>query len=109
MAIGDTFGGLSKGAKVVVVILGVALGAYALGMLALIVMGILANTVISGDITVPAITNTTVNTQLTAFNTLVGVLLNPYTTIGALVIVAVLLAIFFKGRLPGTSGGSGVN
>ena len=108
MAMGDTFNGLSKGAKIVVVILAVALGAYALGILALIVMGVLANTVISGDITVPNATNTSVVSQLTSFETLVGTLLNPYTTIGALVIVAVLIAIFFKGRLPGTSG-SGVN
>ena len=105
MGISETFSGLSTGAKVVVVILGLALGAYALGILGLIVIGVMANTVIGGSITVPASTSTAVTTQLTAFNALVTTLLNPFTTIGALVIVAVLIAIFFKGKLPGSTGG----
>jgi mannose/fructose/N-acetylgalactosamine-specific phosphotransferase system component IID len=107
MGLADSFNGLSKGAKIVVVILGLALGAYALGILGLIVMGVLANTVTGGSISVPASTSTAVTTQLTAFNSLVTTLLNPFTTIGALVIVAVLIAIFFKGRMPGST--SGVN
>jgi len=107
MGLGDSFKGLSSGAKIVVVILGLVIGAYALAIMGLIVIGVLANTVLSGDVSVPAATNTTVSTQLTGFNTLVGTVLNPYATIAALVIIAVLLAIFFRGRLPG-SGGSGV-
>lgn len=106
---GDTFGGLSKGAKIIVVILGIILGAYALAILGLIVIGVLANVVLSGDVTVPAATNTSVNTLLTAYNSLVSVVLNPYTTIAALVIVAVLMAIFFRGRLPGSGSSGGVN
>ncbi len=106
---GDSFNGLSKGAKIIVAILGIVIGAYALAILGLIVMGVLANVVTSGQITVPAATNTTVTAQLTAFNTLVGTVLNPYTTIAALVVIAVLLAIFFKGRLPGSGSSGGVN
>lgn len=108
MGVGDTFKGLPTGAKIIVTILAIALGGYALGILALIVMGVMANVVLSGDVTVPASTNTTVSTTLTSFNSLVGIILNPFTTIAALVIVAVLLAIFFRGKLPG-SGSSGVN
>ena len=107
MGLADNFSGLSKGAKIVLVILGLALGAYALGILGLIVMGVLANTVTNGSISVSNETTTAVTTQLTAFNSLVTTLLNPFTTIGALVIVAVLIAIFFKGKMPGST--SGVN
>ena len=108
MGVSETFNGLSSGAKIVVVILGLALGAYALGIIGLIVIGVMANTVISGDISVPNATNNSVVAQLTSFETLVTTLLNPFTTIGALVIVAVLIAIFFKGKMPGSSKG-GVN
>ncbi len=105
----DTFKGLPAGAKIVVVILGLALGAYALAILSLIILGVMANVVTSGSVPVPASTNTTVVTTLTQFESLVAVILNPYTTIAALVIVAVLLAIFFRGKLPGSGSGSGVN
>lgn len=107
-SIGETFKGLPTGAKIVVVILSLALGAYALAIIALIVLGVMANTVISGDVTVPASTNTAVVAQLTAFEALVTTILNPYTTIAALVIVAVLLAIFFRGKMPGQGSGGGV-
>lgn len=106
---GETFKGLPAGAKIVVVILGLALGAYALAILALIVLGVMANVVISGDVDVPSSVNTTVSTTLSSFETLVGTILNPFVTIAALVIVAVLLAIFFRGRLPGSGSGGGVN
>lgn len=109
MSMSETFKGLPMGAKIIVTILAIVLGGYALAILALIVIGVMANVVISGDVTVPAATNTTVNTTLTGFNTLVGTVLNPFTTIAALVIVAVLLAIFFRGKLPGSGGGSGIN
>lgn len=109
MSLGDSFKGLSSGAKIVVVILSAIIGAYALAIMGLILMGIFANIVTSGDVTVPAATNTTVTATLTSFNTLVGIVLNPYTTIGALVIVVVLLAIFFRGRLPGSGSSGGVN
>ncbi len=105
---GDTFKGLPAGAKIIVIILGIALGAYALGILSLIVLGVMANIVTSGQVTVPNSTNTSVSGVLTSFESLVTVILNPFTTIAALVIVAVLLAIFFRGKLPG-SGSSGVN
>jgi len=107
-SIGETFKGLPMGAKIVVIILGLVLGGYALAIIGLIVLGVMANTVISGDVTVPSSTNTAVVAQLTAFEALVTTVLNPYTTIAALVIVAVLLAIFFRGRMPG-SGSGGVN
>jgi len=109
MSMSDTFKGLPAGAKIVVVILGTALGAYALAILALIVMGVMANVVLSGNVDVPTSTNTTVQTTLTSFESLVAVILNPYTTIAALVIVAVLLAIFFRGKLPGSGSSGGVN
>jgi len=100
------FDGLKEGAKIVGVILLLAISAYALSMMGLILVGILANVVLAGTIAVPAATNTTVGTQLTAFNTLTGTLTSPYTTIGALIIVAVLLAIFFKkGGIAGQSTG----
>lgn len=108
MGIGDTFKGLSTGAKVVVIILGLVIGAYALAIMGLIVIGVMSNVVISGQVSVPAATNTSVVAQLTSFNSLVTTVLNPYTTIAALVIIAVLLAIFFRGKMPG-SGSSNVN
>ena len=108
MSMGDTFKGLPSGAKVVVTILGLILGGYALAILSLIVLGVMSNVVVSGQIDVPASTNSAVQTQLTAFEGLVTTVLSPYSTIAALVIVAVLLAIFFRGRLPG-SGPGGVN
>jgi ABC-type enterochelin transport system permease subunit len=107
MSINETFKGLPMGAKIVVVILSLVIGGYALAIIGLIVIGVMANTVISGDVTVPASTSTAVTTQLGNFETLVTTVLNPYTTIAALVVVAVLLAIFFKGKMPGS--GSSVN
>jgi len=102
--------GLKQGAKIVGVILLAAIGAYALAIMGLILVGILSNTVQSGDITVPTATNTTVGTTLASFNTLTGTILNPFTTIAALVIVAVLLVLFFKkGMLGGGGGNVGVN
>lgn len=110
MGMGDTFKGLPNGAKIIVLILGIALGAYALAILALIVMGVMANIVTSGDVVVPNSTNTSVVSVLTGFESLVTTILNPFTTIAALVIVAVLLAIFFRGKLPGQGGsGGGIN
>lgn len=106
---GETFKGLPNGAKVVVIILGLALGAYALAILSLIVLGVMANVVISGDVSVPASTSTAVNTTLAGFESLITSILNPFTTIAALVIVAVLLAIFFRGKLPGSGSSGGVN
>lgn len=102
--------GLKNGAKIIGVILLAVIGAYALAIMGLILIGILANVVNSGDVTVPVATNTTVTTQLSTFNTLVGTVLNPFSTIAALVIVAVLLAIFFKnGKLGGGGSNMGVN
>jgi hypothetical protein len=96
MAKGGMFSGLSDGAKVVVVILGSIIAGFALAIMGAILIGIFANIVISGDVTVPVATNTTVTTTLTSFNALLAVILSPYTTIAALVIVAVLLVIFFR-------------
>ncbi len=95
------------GAQIVVIILSLVIGGYALAIIGLIVIGVMANTVISGDVTVPNSTNTAVVAQLANFEALVTTVLNPYTTIAALVVVAVLLAIFFKGKMPGS--GSSVN
>ena len=103
------FDGLKNGAKMVGVILLAVIGAYALAIMGLVLVGILANVVNSGDVVVPVATNTTVTTQLTAFNTLVGTVLNPFTTIAALVIVGVLLAIFFRSGKIGGGGNMGVN
>lgn len=105
----SVYDGLKDGAKMVGVILLAVIGAYALAIMGLILMGILANVVSSGDVVVPTATNTTVTTQLTTFNTLIGTVLSPYSTIAALVIVAVLLAIFFKNGKLGNSGNMGVN
>lgn len=103
------FDGLKQGAKMIVVILLAVIGGYALAIMGAILIGILANVVSSGDVTVPAATNTTVTTQLTNFNALLTTVLNPYTTIAALVIVAVLLALFFKGGKMGGGSNLGVN
>lgn len=108
MGIIDTFKGLPLGAKIVVTILILAVSAYASALIGLIVMGVMGDVVISGQIAVPAETNATVVATLSEFNTLVGVILSPFTTIAALVIVAVLIAIFFRGKMPGSSGGGGV-
>lgn len=100
------FDGLSKGAKIVAVILAAVIGGYALAIMGLILVGILAGVVDDGSVTVPAATNTTVNSTLTGFNSLVATVLNPYVTIAALVIVAVLVVIFFKnGKIGGGSSG----
>ena len=105
--ISETFAGLPMGAKIVVIILGLVIGGYALAIIGLIVIGVMANVVLSGQVDVPNSTNTTVATVLTEFESLVSIVLSPYVTIAALVIVAVLLAIFFKGRMPGS--GTNVN
>jgi hypothetical protein len=107
MSVSETFKGLPMGAKIVVIILGLVIGGYALAIIGLIVIGVMANVVLSGQVDVPTSTNTAVSTTLTGFESLVTVVLSPYTTIAALVIVAVLLAIFFKGKMPGS--GSNVN
>ncbi len=108
MGVGETFKGLPMGAKVIVVILTLVLSAHALGILSLIVIGVMADVALSGDIDVPAATNTTINTTLDSYNTLVGVVLSPFSTIASLVIVVVLLAIFFRGKMPGMGSGGGV-
>ena len=105
-SITDSFKGLPMGMKIVVVILGLTIGAYALAIIGLIVIGVLANVAISGDVTIPASTNTAIGTTLTSFETIVAVVLNPITTIAALVIIAVLIAIFFRGKLPGSQSGA---
>jgi hypothetical protein len=109
MGVVDTFKGLPLGAKIIVTLLGIAVGAYSLGIISLIVIGVMANTVTSGDIVVSAATNTSVTGLLTSYNTLVTTILNPFATIGALVIVVVLVAIFFGGKMPGQGSKGGVN
>ena len=104
----DIFKGIMDGAKTIGIILGIVIGSYGLAIFGLMFVGILANLVINGDVSVPAATNTTVGTTLTSFNTLTGTVLSPYTTIAALVIVGVIVAIFWKKGKVGTSM-SGVN
>ena len=103
------FDGLKDGAKVVGVILLAIIGAYALAIMGAILIGILSEVVIGGQVTVPAATNTTVGTTLTGFNSLLSTVLSPFTTIAALVIVAVLLVLFFKNGKLGGGSNMGVN
>jgi len=100
------FEGLKKGAAIVGLILLAVIGGYALAIMGEILVGIFVGIVQDGSVTVPTATNTSVSALGTAFSTLVTTVLNPYSTIAALVIIAVLLVIFFKdGKLGGGMGG----
>jgi len=95
------------GVKVVVGILGLTIGAFALGMIGLLIIGVIANVVTSGDVAVPAATNTSINTLLADANSTVLSIFSPIGVIASLVIIVVLVVIFFRGKLPGMGGSSG--
>ena len=100
---------LIEGAKTVAKILAAFIGGYALAILGSLVIGVLVNVATSGDIDVSAAMNTSITADETAFISVKAVVLNPYTTIAALVIVVILWMIFFRGGKAGESGiGGGV-
>ena len=79
---------------------------FAGAILGSVVIGVIANTVASGDIAVPNATNNTVTALLTSYNTLIQSATSPIGIIISLVIVVVLVVIFFKDGLSGKGGGS---
>ena len=89
---------LIEGAKTVAIILAAFIGGYALAILGSLVIGVLVGVATSGDITVSSAMNTSIIADETSFISVKAVVLSPYTTIAALVIVVVLWMIFFSGR-----------
>jgi len=81
---------------------------FAGGILGTVVIGVIANTVTSGDITVPNATNITVSTLLTTFNIFVESAVSPIGIIISLVIVVVLVVLFFKDGFAGKGASGGI-
>lgn len=98
---------LVEGAKTVAIILAAFIGGYALAVLGSLVIGVLVNVATSGSIEVSSAMNTSIIADETSFIAVKSVVLSPYTTIAALVIVVVLWMIFFRGK-DGSSIGGGV-
>jgi len=95
---------LKKGMKLVVSFVGLFISFYALLFIGLLVVGVIANTALSGDITVSDQTNTTITEAEEGFTSAVGTIQNPVTIIISLVVVGVLMAMFFP---QGFQGGTG--
>jgi len=89
---------LVEGAKSVAIILAAFIGGYALAILGSLVIGVLVGVATSGDITVSSAMNTSIIADETSFISVKAVVLSPYTTIAALVIVVILWMIFFQNR-----------
>jgi len=96
---------LIDGALAVAKILGAFIGGYALAILGSLVIGVLVNVATSGDIAVSTAMNTSIAADETSFISVKAVVLNPYTTIAALVIVVILWMIFFQKKDGSTIGG----
>jgi hypothetical protein len=96
---------LKNGMELVVAFVGLFISFYALLFIGLLVVGVIANTALSGDITVSDTTNSTISDTETTFNNAVGTLQNPVTIIISLVVVGVLMAMFFPQGFSGNKGG----
>lgn len=89
------FNSLKSGIQVVGVILLAVIGIFASSILGGVVIGVLGQTVASGDINVSTSMATALAGLETSYISTVTAVLGPITTIAALVIVVVLIAIFF--------------
>ena len=100
---------LKSGMTLAVTFVGLFISFYALLFIGLLVVGVIANTALSGDITVSAQTNTTIGATETSFTTAVATVQNPVTVIISLLVVGVLMAMFFpQGFSTGGSRSGGV-
>lgn len=97
---------LKKGMTLAVTFVGLFISFYALLFIGLLVIGVIANTALSGDINVSNQTETTITSTETTFTNAVDTLQNPVTVIISLLVVGVLMAMFFPRGFQGT-GGSG--
>lgn len=96
---------LKTGMQLVVSFVGLFISFYALLFIGLLVIGVIANTALSGDITVSNQTNTTISETETTFTGAVDTLQNPVTIIISLVVVGVLMAMFFPQGFQGGASG----
>jgi len=100
------FKGLLQGMSTVQKFAGAMLGVYAVTIIATIFLGILVGvgqSITSFTSADGGSFNTTLGSIATSYNTLVTTLFDPVSLMIQLVIVVVLLVIFFKGGLPGSS------
>ena len=104
------FKSLLNGAKVVGFVILAIIGAYAIAILGGIVIGVLVQTVTSGDINVSSSMSTALTGYETTYISTISTSLTPLVTIAALVIVVVLILIFFgkAGFSLGNKGGGGI-
>lgn len=117
MAIMDS---LKKGMQLTVTFVGLFISFYALLFIGLLVIGVIANTALSGDINVSGTSDTTPNNDSvnessgtfktiedteTNFNSAVSTLQNPVTIIISLLVVGVLMAMFFPQGFSGATSG----
>jgi hypothetical protein len=109
---------LKKGMELMVVFVGLFISFYALLFIGLLVIGVIANTVATGDINVSGtydaditsnndgIAGSMYDTE-TSFNSAISTLQNPVTIIISLVVVGILVAMFFPQGFTGRKTGSG--
>jgi flagellar biosynthesis protein FlhB len=98
---------LKKGMELMVVFVGLFISFYALLFIGLLVIGVIANTALSGDINVSSQTNTAISNTETTFTSAVDTLQNPVTIIISLVVVGILVSMFFPGGFTGAGKGQG--
>ena len=98
---------LKNGMELTVTFVGLFISFYALLFIGLLVVGVIANTALSGDINVSAQTSSTISATETNFTSAVDIVQNPVTVIISLVVVGVLMAMFFPQGFSGSSGGRG--